>query len=194
MKAAQAARAPHTAHCARSNSFGVCGVGVTGSASSCLDWECDWVGPCGAQWTMVWSALLVATVLLLGCQVRESAREALRFLCQKRLVEWRSVDNIDMYLSTPLGEAAFGSSLTPEECLRVHEELLRARSEGLVLSTDLHLVYLVSPLRLLHSVLWTQPVQQESRASSFHCRSRKEGTGHGLTLRASVFLFAFAFY
>lgn len=69
----------------------------------------------------------------------------MKFLCQQRLVEWTEDS---LYVSTPLGDAAFGSSLTPDDCIWVHKELMRARSEGLVLSTDLHLVYLVRAVTL----------------------------------------------
>lgn len=49
------------------------------------------------------------------------------------------------WVPTPLGKAAFASSLGPYEALVVKKDLERAR-EGLVMSTDLHLTFLVSPV------------------------------------------------
>ncbi|KAK8940202.1 hypothetical protein KSP40_PGU013552 [Platanthera guangdongensis] len=74
-----------------------------------------------------------------------SAQDSLRWLCHKKFVEWN--EETGMYSSTPLGRAAFGSSLTPEESLVVLNDLSRAR-EGFVLASDLHLVYLVTPINV----------------------------------------------
>ncbi|CAL4907070.1 unnamed protein product [Urochloa decumbens] len=77
--------------------------------------------------------------------VVKSAQDSLRWLCHKRFLEWN--DETKMYSSTPLGRAAFGSSLNPEESLVVLDDLSRAR-EGFVLASDLHLVYLVTPINV----------------------------------------------
>ncbi|KAF8666497.1 hypothetical protein HU200_053610 [Digitaria exilis] len=77
--------------------------------------------------------------------VVKSAQDSLRWLCQKRFLEWNNETKI--YSSTPLGRAAFGSSLNPEESLVVLDDLSRAR-EGFVLASDLHLVYLVTPINI----------------------------------------------
>lgn len=74
-----------------------------------------------------------------------SAQDSLRWLCHKKFVEWN--EETGLYSSTPLGRAAFGSSLTPEESLVVMNDLSRAR-EGFVLASDLHLVYLVTPINV----------------------------------------------
>lgn len=47
--------------------------------------------------------------------VVKSAQESLRWLCQKKFLEWN--DETKLYSTTPLGRAVFGSSLTPEESL-----------------------------------------------------------------------------
>jgi DNA polymerase theta len=47
--------------------------------------------------------------------VVKSAQDSLRWLCHKRFLEWNNETKI--YSSTPLGRAAFGSSLNPEESL-----------------------------------------------------------------------------
>ncbi|RCV18574.1 hypothetical protein SETIT_3G311900v2 [Setaria italica] len=77
--------------------------------------------------------------------VVKSAQDSLRWLCHKRFLEWNNETKI--YSSTPLGRAAFGSSLNPEESLVVLDDLSRAR-EGFVLASDLHLVYLVTPINV----------------------------------------------
>lgn len=45
----------------------------------------------------------------------------------------------------PLGKATLASSLSPTDALTVKRDLEKAR-EGLVMSTDLHLTFLVSPI------------------------------------------------
>lgn len=47
--------------------------------------------------------------------VVKSAQDSLRWLCHKKFVEWNNETKI--YSATPLGRAAFGSSLNPEESL-----------------------------------------------------------------------------
>lgn len=50
---------------------------------------------------------------------------------------------------TPLGKAAFASSISPEESERIFMDLAEARSgknsNGLKLSNDLHILYLITP-------------------------------------------------
>ncbi|KAF3446459.1 hypothetical protein FNV43_RR11638 [Rhamnella rubrinervis] len=77
--------------------------------------------------------------------VVKSAQESLRWLCLRKFLEWN--ENTKLYSTTPLGRAAFGSSLSPEESLIVLDDLSRAR-EGFVLASDLHLVYLVTPINV----------------------------------------------
>ncbi|CAN4127872.1 unnamed protein product [Withania somnifera] len=75
--------------------------------------------------------------------VVKSAQDSLRWLCHKKFLEWS--EDTKLYTVTPLGRASFGSSLSPEESLVVLDDLIRAR-EGFVLASDLHVVYLVTPL------------------------------------------------
>ncbi|KAK4419988.1 Helicase and polymerase-containing protein TEBICHI [Sesamum alatum] len=77
--------------------------------------------------------------------VVKSAQDALRWLCHKKFLEWS--EETKLYTTTPLGRASFGSSLCPEESLIVLDDLMRAR-EGFVLASDLHLVYLVTPINV----------------------------------------------
>lgn len=48
-------------------------------------------------------------------EVVKSAQESLRWLCHKHFVEWDGTSLL--YTTTPLGRAAFSSSLNPEESL-----------------------------------------------------------------------------
>ncbi|KAG8375552.1 hypothetical protein BUALT_Bualt10G0111900 [Buddleja alternifolia] len=77
--------------------------------------------------------------------VVKSAQDSLRWLCHKKFLEWN--EETKLYTTTPLGRASFGSSLCPEESLIVLDDLVRAR-EGFVLASDLHLVYLVTPINV----------------------------------------------
>ncbi|XP_031490151.1 helicase and polymerase-containing protein TEBICHI isoform X4 [Nymphaea colorata] len=77
--------------------------------------------------------------------VVSSAQDSLRWLCCQHFLEWNG--ETKLYSTTSLGRAAFGSSLAPEESLVVLSDLSRAR-EGLVLASDLHLVYLVTPINV----------------------------------------------
>ncbi|CAI8605756.1 unnamed protein product [Vicia faba] len=78
-------------------------------------------------------------------EVVKSAQESLKWLCQRKFLEWN--EDTKLYSTTPLGRASFGSSLCPEESLIVLADLSRAR-EGFVLASDLHLVYLVTPINV----------------------------------------------
>ncbi|XP_059445323.1 helicase and polymerase-containing protein TEBICHI-like [Corylus avellana] len=77
--------------------------------------------------------------------VEKSAQKSLEWLCHRKFLEWN--EDTELYSITPFGRAAFGSSLSPEESLIVLDDLSRAR-EGLVLASDLHLVYLVTPISI----------------------------------------------
>ncbi|XP_019089726.1 PREDICTED: helicase and polymerase-containing protein TEBICHI-like isoform X2 [Camelina sativa] len=77
--------------------------------------------------------------------VVKSAQDSLRWLCHRKFLEWN--EETKLYTATPLGRGSFGSSLCPEESLIVLDDLLRAR-EGLVMASDLHLVYLVTPINV----------------------------------------------
>ena len=49
-------------------------------------------------------------------------------------------------LPTPLGKAAFASSIAPEDSQQIFHDLVETRqTECLILETDLHLLYLVTP-------------------------------------------------
>lgn len=48
-------------------------------------------------------------------EVVKAAQDSLRWLCYKRFLEWN--ESAEIYATTPLGRAAFSSSLSPEESL-----------------------------------------------------------------------------
>ena len=62
----------------------------------------------------------------------------------------------DKILPTPLGKAAFASSINPEESMLIFNDLLNTRKkDSLVLETDLHLLYLLTPhLKNLREPNW----------------------------------------
>ena len=54
--------------------------------------------------------------------------------------------NTKAILPTPLGKAAFASSIAPEESQQIFNDLVEVRqSKSLILESDLHLLYLVTP-------------------------------------------------
>ncbi|CAB79987.1 putative protein [Arabidopsis thaliana] len=73
----------------------------------------------------------------------QTAKDIHRYV--RKFLEWN--EETKLYTTTPLGRGSFGSSLCPEESLIVLDDLLRAR-EGLVMASDLHLVYLVTPINV----------------------------------------------
>ncbi|XP_078170110.1 helicase and polymerase-containing protein TEBICHI-like [Carex rostrata] len=83
--------------------------------------------------------------------VVKSAQDSLSWLCHNKFLEWNN--ETKMYKSTPICRAAFDSSLSPEESLVVLDDLLKAR-DSLVLSSDLHLVYLVTPINVEVEPYW----------------------------------------
>ena len=48
-------------------------------------------------------------------------------------------------LPTHLGQAAFASSISPEESAKIFDDLEQARRLGIVLDSDLHLLHLITP-------------------------------------------------
>lgn len=53
--------------------------------------------------------------------VVKSAQDSLRWLCHRKFLEWN--EDTKLYSTTPLGRAAFGSSLCPEESLVISLQL-----------------------------------------------------------------------
>eukprot|EP00850_Spirogloea_muscicola_P023061 SM000326S12429 [mRNA] locus=s326:82656:94371:+ [translate_table: standard] len=86
-------------------------------------------------------------------EVYASARAALKWLCHRELIRWDTVKA--EYDATPLGRAVYGSSLPPDEALVVYDDLKTAR-DGFVLSTDLHLLYQVTPVYITLEPDWSK--------------------------------------
>jgi hypothetical protein len=67
-------------------------------------------------------------------------------------------------LPTPLGKAAFTSSIPPEESRQIFADLVDARQTQLVLETDLHLLYLITPhFKGLREPNWNAFIKQFKR-------------------------------
>ena len=73
--------------------------------------------------------------------ITEECHSALQWLREKQFVAWIKPGQ---WKPTRLGKAAFAASLSPDAAISLMEELLRCRS-ALVLTADLHLLYLISP-------------------------------------------------
>lgn len=81
-----------------------------------------------------------------GCKncILEFAKQVIAYLREKHFLVVQ--DGQGGILPTPLGKAAFASSISPEESARIFDDLEQARrAESLVLETDLHLLYLTTP-------------------------------------------------
>ena len=76
-------------------------------------------------------------------EVHQVSKAALRFLEENDFVEW--MESKKKFAPTKLGKATVASALSPEEGLVVFQELKRAR-QNLILDTELHLVYQVTPI------------------------------------------------
>eukprot|EP00761_Pharyngomonas_kirbyi_P007509 gb/GECH01007519.1/.p1 GENE.gb/GECH01007519.1/~~gb/GECH01007519.1/.p1 ORF type:complete len:1125 (+),score=246.86 gb/GECH01007519.1/:1-3375(+) len=75
--------------------------------------------------------------------VHHTTKVALKFLEENEFLSWKIMDC--KFVATKLGKATFSSSLSPEEGLVVFEELSRAR-KNMVLDSELHMVYQVTPV------------------------------------------------
>ena len=62
-------------------------------------------------------------------------------------------DTVESYKGTQLGQAVLSSALSPSEGLAVFAELRKAR-QCLVLENDLHIVYLVSNIKVVLDVMF----------------------------------------
>lgn len=64
------------------------------------------------------------------------------------------VEEVSGYEPTPFGEATFKSSFSMQESIFVSEELKKCQENGLVLSDELHLCYLVTPIGIQIEPNW----------------------------------------
>ncbi|CAK9182717.1 unnamed protein product [Ilex paraguariensis] len=127
--------------------------------------------------------------------VVKSAQDSLRWLCHRKFLEWS--EDTKLYSTTPLGRAAFGSSLCPEESLVVLDDLSRAR-EGFVLASDLHLVYLVTPINVDLEPDWELYYERFMELSALDQLTYKElrkdtsCASHGIALFILLMTFKFS--
>ncbi|DBA82952.1 TPA: hypothetical protein ACH3X1_006731 [Trebouxia sp. C0004] len=77
--------------------------------------------------------------------VASSTRTSLAWLCENGFIGWNGSSM--SYASLPLGKATSAGSLKPQQALIVRKDLAKAR-EGFVLTSDMHLTYLVTPVDL----------------------------------------------
>ncbi|CAF4814385.1 unnamed protein product [Pieris macdunnoughi] len=71
-------------------------------------------------------------------------KDTLRQLIDYELIRFQLVDDEERYVATSLGKACLSSSMAPNDGLSLFCELQKAR-QCIVLETDLHLIYLVTP-------------------------------------------------
>ncbi len=74
---------------------------------------------------------------------------ALTFLQDEQFIKFQPEDQTFVY--TPLGEATFKSSFSPEEALTVAKEL---QQDTITLNDELHLCYFITPIHNLPRVDW----------------------------------------
>ncbi|XP_045518673.1 DNA polymerase theta [Pieris brassicae] len=71
-------------------------------------------------------------------------KDTLKQLIDYELIRFQKVDDEERYVATSLGKACLSSSMAPNDGLSLFCELQKAR-QCIVLETDLHLIYLVTP-------------------------------------------------
>lgn len=69
----------------------------------------------------------------------------IKLLLRNIYYRWQTTEHEERWVATPLGKACLAASISPIEGLFLFEELQRAR-RCFVLDTELHVVYLVTPV------------------------------------------------
>ncbi|CAD7699534.1 unnamed protein product [Ostreobium quekettii] len=82
--------------------------------------------------------------------VADATKKALHWLGVKQFVRW---EGNAYFAPTALGKASLASSLAPDDAIIVKEDLARAR-QCFVMTTELHLTFLVTPLSELPYINW----------------------------------------
>ncbi|XP_012529717.2 DNA polymerase theta [Monomorium pharaonis] len=77
--------------------------------------------------------------------VRTFSNEAIKFLLDNEFLLLQTTEQESRWVATPLGKACLAASIPPREGLLLFEELQKAR-RCFVLDTELHVIYLVTPL------------------------------------------------
>ncbi|KYN42028.1 Helicase POLQ-like protein [Trachymyrmex septentrionalis] len=77
--------------------------------------------------------------------VQTFSNEAIKFLLDNEFLLLQTTERESRWVATPLGKACLAASIPPREGLFLFEELQKAR-RCFVLDTELHVIYLVTPL------------------------------------------------
>ncbi|KYM80156.1 Helicase POLQ-like protein [Atta colombica] len=77
--------------------------------------------------------------------VQTFSNEAIKFLLDNEFLLLQTTERESRWVATPLGKACLAASVPPREGLFLFEELQKAR-RCFVLDTELHVIYLVTPL------------------------------------------------
>ncbi|XP_011875915.1 PREDICTED: DNA polymerase theta-like [Vollenhovia emeryi] len=77
--------------------------------------------------------------------VRTFSNAAMKFLLDNEFLLLQTTEQVSRWVATPLGKACLAASIPPREGLVLFEELQKAR-RCFVLDTELHVIYLVTPL------------------------------------------------
>ncbi|KMQ92613.1 dna polymerase theta-like protein [Lasius niger] len=77
--------------------------------------------------------------------VQTFSNEAMKFLLDNEFLLLQTTERESRWIATPLGKACLAASIPPREGLFLFEELQKAR-RCFVLDTELHVIYLVTPL------------------------------------------------
>ncbi|XP_050459690.1 DNA polymerase theta [Cataglyphis hispanica] len=77
--------------------------------------------------------------------IQTFSNEAIKFLLDNEFLLLQTTERESRWIATPLGKACLAASIPPREGLFLFEELQKAR-RCFVLDTELHVIYLVTPL------------------------------------------------
>ncbi|KAG7210234.1 hypothetical protein KM043_011783 [Ampulex compressa] len=80
-----------------------------------------------------------------GDEIKNPSKDAVQFLVDNEFVLLRTIEQEEKWIATALGKACLAASIPPREGLILFEELQRAR-KCFVLDTELHVIYLVTPI------------------------------------------------
>ena len=116
-------------------------------------------------------------------EVHQVSKAALRFLEENDFVSW--MEDKQKFSPSKLGKATVASALSPEEGLVVFEELKKARAK-MILDTELHIVYQVTPIYHNISPDWDLYLNIYSSLNEYSLRvAELVGVNEGFLVRAS---------
>ncbi|XP_029175852.1 DNA polymerase theta [Nylanderia fulva] len=143
----------------------ICKPTERNTASSLLSATLDPIESCLNDFTLLIRALLEAVAsevlytledlkLYINCtllslsepsDIQTFSDEAIKFLLDNEFLLLQTTERETRWVATPLGKACLAASIPPREGLFLFEELQKAR-RCFVLDTELHVIYLVTPL------------------------------------------------